>query len=86
MVAARQQDRATAEEMDALLAVTPGTAGQASELRARIRALLGDRAEAVRLLRQAMAEGRAYDSGKHAYPELQALRGYPPFEEWLRPK
>jgi hypothetical protein len=86
MVAARQQDRATAEEMDALLAATPGTAGQASELRARIRALLGDPAEAVRLLRQAMAEGRAYDSGKHAYPEFQELRGYPPFEEWLRPK
>jgi len=33
-----------------------------------------------------MAEGRPYDSGKHIYPEYRGLRGYPPFEEWLRPK
>ncbi|HSE28889.1 MAG TPA: AAA family ATPase [Gemmatimonadales bacterium] len=86
MAAAGQGDAATARRMEQWLATARGAPGQATEYRAGIRAVLGEPAEAVRLLRQAMAEGRSYDSGKHAYPEYHGLRGYGPFEEWLRPK
>lgn len=89
MAAALQGDTPTAKEMLRWLE-RPGVnwplRGENTEFRAGIHALLGQRDTAVRLLYQAMTEGRAYDSGKHAYLEYAGLRGYPPFEEWLRPK
>ena len=84
-----QGDSATAREMLRWLerpTVDWPLRGENTEFRAGINALLGRRDAAVRLLHQAMAEGRAYDSGKHAYLEYAGLRGYPSFEEWLRPK
>lgn len=60
--------------------------GMHTEARAHIAAALGRREEAVRLLHQAMTEGRAFDNNKHLDPELRLLRDYAPFVEWLRPK
>jgi tetratricopeptide (TPR) repeat protein len=89
MAAAMQGDTAKAVEMLRWLerpVVNWPLRGENTEFRAGIYALLGRRETAVRLLNQAMSEGRAYDSGKHSYPEYAGLRGYPPFEVWLRPK
>ncbi len=60
--------------------------GMHTEARAHIAAALGRQEEAVRLLHQAMTEGRAFDNNKHLDPELLLLRDYAPFVEWLRPK
>ncbi len=54
--------------------------------RARIAALLGERERAVSLLRDGFAQGRSYGAYLHAEYDLEPLRGYPPFEELLRPK
>ena len=87
-LAARMGDTATANATDRWLRDLrgPHLLGQNTELRAALHALLGHRDDAVRLLHQAMAEGRFFDVGKHVYFEYQRLRGYPPFEEWLAPK
>ena len=60
--------------------------GMHTEARAHIAAALGRRDEAVRLLHQAMTEGRSFDNNRHLDPELLLLRDYAPFVEWLRPK
>ena len=57
-----------------------------TEARAHIAAALGRREDAVRLLHQAVTEGRSFDNNKHLDPELLLLAEYPPFIEWLRPK
>ena len=87
-IAARMGDTATAHATDRWLRDLrgPHLLGQNTELRAALHALLGRRDDAVRLLHQAMAEGRFFDVGKHVYFEYQGLRGYAPFEEWLAPK
>jgi len=45
---------------------------------------LGDRETAIQLLRQSVAEGRTMDRWHNA-PELDALRGYPAFNQLLKP-
>jgi hypothetical protein len=52
--------------------------------RARIAAVLGRRDDAVRLVRQARAEGAQVEE-LHRAVELLALRGYPPFDDLVRP-
>jgi tetratricopeptide (TPR) repeat protein len=55
--------------------------------RACIAAVLGDKDGAVVLLRQAFAEGYrflTFDAPRD--PDLESLRGYPPFDELVRPK
>ena len=88
VAAAATGDLAAAEAEDRWLggAGTQYTFGVNTEARARIAATLGRREDAVRLLRQAVTEGRGFDNNKHLDFELQRLRGFPPFEEWLRPK
>jgi len=56
--------------------------------RARIAALLGDREEAVTLLRQAIEQGVNWGHGVwvHRDIDLESLHDYPPFQELLRPK
>jgi tetratricopeptide (TPR) repeat protein len=58
--------------------------------RARIAALLGDRDEAMTLLRLAIDEGATPFSGHgtwlHRDIDFESLREYPPFQEFLRPK
>lgn len=88
VAAAASGDEATARAQDQWLAGagTRFTFGGHTEARARIAAVLGQRDEAVRLLHQAVTEGLGYENNKHRDFELQRLRGYPPFEAWLRPK
>lgn len=38
------------------------------------------------LLRQAYADGRPYDLSLHRDLDLEPLRGYPPFDEFLEPR
>jgi tetratricopeptide (TPR) repeat protein/tRNA A-37 threonylcarbamoyl transferase component Bud32 len=54
--------------------------------RAAIAGALGERDEAVNLLRQAFSEGFQHNWTMLWRSELSPLRDYPPFQEWLRPK
>ncbi len=57
--------------------------------RARIAAILGDRDEAVRLLREQFKEGRPWAEALqqfHAEVDFESLQTYPPFQELIRPK
>ena len=82
--AARAGDRARAIEIGRSLvaldaADTTQDGGSYEACRARIAAALGDRDEAVRLLREAWQEGAILDFA-HRFPEMAALHGYPPFD------
>ena len=57
--------------------------------RARIAAQLGERERAVDLLHTAIAQGLILSSESnrlHTEPSFEALRGYPPFEEAVKPQ
>jgi len=54
--------------------------------RARIAALLGEKDEAINLLRRAFGEGVEYGISLHADMDLESLRDYAPFVELMRPK
>ena len=64
----------------------PYDAGNATYWRARIAAVLGEREEAVRLLHEAHAEGLPFSVDLHTERDLDSLRDYPPFQEFMRPK
>ena len=87
-VAAAQRDTATLREIDQWLRDPKDRyiRGANTEARARIAALLGNREEAMRLLGEAASEGMGFNVGYHALFEFATMRGYAPFEEWLRPK
>jgi TolB-like protein len=83
VLAARRGDRQAADSIDRLLAAMQ------TPLRARARAsiavLRGDRDGAIALLRTSpFSEARSYLINPE--PALTSLRGYPPFETFLRPK
>jgi len=86
--AAGMHDTVTAKRiLDELATVRiPYRKSEPTFWRAAIAAQLGDKALAVRLLRQSMQEGRGVGSDMHRRTEFQSLRGYPAFEEILRPK
>jgi tetratricopeptide (TPR) repeat protein len=88
VLAARQGDRPRALEMANRLVALPRaySFGVPTVWRARIAAALGERDDAVALLRTAFAEGREYDLWLHRDQDLAALRGYGPYEELIRPK
>ena len=54
--------------------------------RACIASLLGEREQAVELLREAFAQGYSHGVYLHRDMDLEALREYPPFQELLWPK
>ena len=59
--------------------------------RAQIAAQLDDREEAVQLLQEAISQGYNFQSGTHgdrfhADSYLRPLRGYPPYEELVKPR
>ena len=89
-LAAVRGDRQGAERADSVLAARRGpfVRGLPTYWRACIAAQLGDRARAVTLLIQADAEGLSLFlvQSYHADPSLERLTGYPPFQEFLRPK
>ncbi|MHC4767131.1 MAG: TPR end-of-group domain-containing protein [Planctomycetota bacterium] len=56
------------------------------EWRARIHAVLGERAQAVALLEEMFQQGRAYLDWIHRDIDFESLWGYPTWEELMRPK
>jgi tetratricopeptide (TPR) repeat protein/tRNA A-37 threonylcarbamoyl transferase component Bud32 len=54
--------------------------------RACIHALLGEHAEAVRLLQESLQQGCIFIDYMHCDMDLEPLRDYPPFQELLKPK
>ncbi len=88
---AREGDQVTAQAVDRTLAGIPDNGFLVSYIywqRAAIAAQLGHRDCAMELLREALARfpnPEAY-LDLHKDPDLAPLRGYPPFEELLRPK
>ena len=58
-----------------------------SFIRAQIRANMGDEAGAVRYLERAFfEEGRLWFGNEHNNFDLLRLRGYPPFDQLMRPR
>jgi tetratricopeptide (TPR) repeat protein/TolB-like protein len=87
-LAAQQGRRDEAERIAASLARLdqPWLLGENTYWRARIAARLGDREEALQLLRAAYAEGRRWWLDLHIEPDFDSIRDEPSFRELLRPK
>jgi serine/threonine protein kinase/tetratricopeptide (TPR) repeat protein len=87
-IAARLGDREKALQISAeLKALTkPYLFGKHTYWQACIASLLGEKERAVALLRESFAQGREYDVNLHRDMDLEPLRGYPPFQELLKPK
>ncbi|TFG42986.1 MAG: serine/threonine protein kinase [Syntrophobacterales bacterium] len=95
VIAVQRGDRAGAERIAAELRRVehPYLFGENLYQCACIAAQLGDKAKAVELLRDAIAEGfggtldwYGYAEAFHRAPELAPLHGYKPFEELIRPR
>jgi tetratricopeptide (TPR) repeat protein len=86
VIMARQGQRAEAGRIAAQLAGIrrPDLFGEPTLWRARISAQLGDKDQAVALMRNALAEGSRALAGDDADPDLEPLRDYPPFRELAR--
>jgi DNA-binding SARP family transcriptional activator len=86
LLAARRRDQAGIDRADQYYASRGGRAAPwATHWRARIAAVAGEEARAVEFLRQAFRMGWAYWWQQSQF-DYQSLRGYPPFEEFMRPK
>jgi len=86
-VAARVGDRNAAMTFAASLASAPSSPGGQAELRrAQLAALLGQRDQAVELLRDAFARGLSMSLGLHRQMDFEALRGFAPYDELVKPK
>jgi tetratricopeptide (TPR) repeat protein len=85
-IAARMGNRDAALKHSAALARMPADGGVASLLRAQIAAVLGDKQAAMDLLRDAAAQGYPYSLTLHQNVDFESLRGYAPFDEFMRPK
>jgi tetratricopeptide (TPR) repeat protein len=81
-------DAAQARRIDSDLAALtrPFLHGRHTYQRARIAAQLGEKDRSVALLRDAFAQGLLFSLLIHRDPNLEPLRGYPPYEELMRPK
>ncbi|MFC1662113.1 hypothetical protein ACFL3S_11805 [Gemmatimonadota bacterium] len=88
IVEARLGNRPEAERISQRLADwdEPSLFGENTFLRAAVHANLGNRELAVQLLEQAVAGGYHDWMVLHRAPILKPLRGYPPFEEFMRPR
>jgi tetratricopeptide (TPR) repeat protein len=87
-LAARSGDRERALRISTELMNidSPYLFGNHTYWRASIASLLGEREQAVALLRDAFAQGRDYGVYLHRDMDLEPLRDYSPFQELLRPK
>ena len=85
-LAARQGDTVEAERLMAAIGRRTYAYGfgEAAMLRARIAALLGRKDEAVKLIRLAFSQGARRDRLDHVI-DFDGLRGYPAFEDLVRP-
>lgn len=88
VLAARAGDRDVAVAADRELTAADDVRGRGnySWLRAGIAAQLGERDQAIELLRVALAHGLNAKGYLHVYAFLEPLHGYPPFEELIKPK
>jgi tetratricopeptide (TPR) repeat protein len=86
-IAARVKDTTEARRIDGILKKTnrPYIFGEHTYWRACIASLLGDKDQAVSLLRKALSEGLTYPE-LHADVDLEPLKDYPPFQELMKPK
>ena len=87
IVAARRGERSEAMRISEELrrVERPSGPGGNTVGRAGIAAHIGEKERAFELLREALAEGYSLE-GLHADFRLEPLRGYPPFEELMKPK
>ena len=87
-LAARLGDVSQARRIEGeLAAVTrPYLYGRQTYNRACIAAQLGEKDRSVALLRDAFAQGFAFDMEIHTDIDLEPLWGYPPYEELMKPK
>jgi tRNA A-37 threonylcarbamoyl transferase component Bud32/tetratricopeptide (TPR) repeat protein len=60
--------------------------GRTTAWRARIHAVLGERDQAVQLLRQAYEDGWCYSVMHHTETDFEGLKGFGPFEAFLEPR
>ncbi len=88
VLAARRGDRATALRVEEYLAGLDesGLFGRNIYMQARIASQLGDRERAVVLLREAYARGHAFSIFLHREMDLEPLRDYLPFQQFIEPK
>jgi tetratricopeptide (TPR) repeat protein len=84
--AARLGERRAALIYDAALVRMRATRGDVPLARAQIAALLGDRQQALDGLREAVAQGTVFGLGLHRNMDFESLRGWPPYDEFMRPK
>jgi predicted Ser/Thr protein kinase/TolB-like protein len=87
-IAARQGDRTRAMEVSEWLKNLRGPylfGGNTYE-RACIAAILGDKEQAVALLKESFRQGYSFGTGIHKDFDLESLWNYPPFIEFLKPK
>ncbi|MCZ6917999.1 MAG: serine/threonine-protein kinase [Gemmatimonadetes bacterium] len=64
----------------------PSSHGAVVFWRARIASTLGDHPGAMGYLRQSVVQGRRFQGDEHFMTDLQDMRDYPPFVQWLRPR
>ena len=85
---ARLGRAAEARKVEADLAglARPYLYGQPTFWRACIAAQLGEKDRAVDLLREAFSQGYPFSLELHREIDLEPLRGYPPYEELVKPK
>lgn len=87
-VAARRGDGATARKIVGEIGAQSGPRNTAAVMyiQARVAALLGEREEAVRLVREAISRGYTQNNMIHYDIDMESLRAYVPFKQALRPQ
>ena len=88
LLAARKGDRDKALKISKELESIdrPYLLGEHTYMCARIASLLGEKEQAVVLLRDAFAQGLTYGAYLHNEMDLEPIRNYKPFQELLKPK
>ena len=88
LIAARQGDRGEALRVSAMLQnlKEPYRYGWHTYLRACIAAVLGEKEQAMTLLRESFKQGNDYDLYLHRDMDLESLKDYTPFQEFMKPK
>ena len=86
-IAARKEDKENALRISSLLESIdrPYIFGSSTFYRACIASILGEKDNAVRLLREAFSEGWNY-RWLHPVTDFEPLRDYKPFQEFMKPK
>ena len=87
-IAAVEGNREEAQRMSEALAAldTSTLRGRNIFERACLFALLGEQERAVNLLREAHGQGQHFSPSWHYVTEFERLRGFEPFDEFMRPK